>query len=71
MGLAVLQLAEGAWAVWWRPVVLLLISYFLQWIGHLVEGNDMGEWILVKKLLGKPYVAISPRYNVLEKQQAG
>ena len=59
---AVLQLLDGAWSLWWRPVALLAVSYGLQGIGHLIEGNDMGELILVKKLLGKPYMAVSPRY---------
>ena len=31
--------------------------------GHLVEGNDMGEWAGIKRLCGLPYVAISPRYS--------
>lgn len=61
--LAVVQLTEGAWSLWWRPVALLVVSYVLQWIGHRVEGNDMGEVILIKRALGKPYVAVSPRYR--------
>lgn len=56
------QLAEWRWDLWWRPVVLLVGGYLLQWIGHLIEGNDMGEVILVKKWLGRPYVAVAPRY---------
>ncbi|MCC7291989.1 MAG: DUF962 domain-containing protein [Phycisphaerales bacterium] len=59
--LAAVQLADGAWFLWWRPVGLFGLSYLLQWIGHRIEGNDMGEVILIKKLLGKPYVAIAPR----------
>ncbi len=59
--LAVVQLADGAWNLWWRPAGLFALSYLLQWIGHLIEGNDMGEVILIKKLLGKPYVAVAPR----------
>jgi hypothetical protein len=39
------------------------VSYILQWIGPAVEGNDMGELILIKKLLGKPYVAVSPKHR--------
>ncbi len=61
--LALLQLDAGAWALWWRPTGLVLLSYALQWIGHWIEGNDMGEVVLIKKLLGKPYVAVSPRYR--------
>lgn len=59
----VLQLYAGAWHLWWRPVVLVVLSYVLQWIGHVVEGNDMGEVILIKKLLGRPYVAIGQKQN--------
>lgn len=57
--LVVIQLIEGAWALWWRPALLLIVSYALQWIGHVVEGNDMGEVIVIKRLLGKPYVAVA------------
>jgi uncharacterized membrane protein YGL010W len=60
--LAIVQLAEWRWDLWWRPAALFLLGYLLQWIGHRIEGNDMGELILVKKLLGRPYVAVSPRY---------
>jgi uncharacterized membrane protein YGL010W len=42
---------------------LFLIGYLLQFIGHAIEGNDAGEWILVKRLLGRPYVAVSPRWQ--------
>jgi len=60
--LAIVQLRDGRWDLWWRPAALFVGGYALQWIGHLIEGNDMGELILFKKLRGKPYVAISPRY---------
>ena len=56
------QFTDGAWNLCWRPMGLLALSYLLQWIGHAVEGNDMGEVILLKKLLGRPYVAVSSRY---------
>ncbi len=61
--LALVQLSRDQWDLWWRPAALFLGGYFLQWVGHLVEGNDMGEWILVKKLMGRPYTAVSPRYR--------
>ena len=61
--LALVQLSQGRWDLWWRPTALLLAGYFLQWLGHTIEGNDMGEVILIKKRLGKPYVAVSPRYK--------
>ncbi len=60
--LALVQLVQWRWDLWWRPVLLIVVGYVLQVIGHRHEGNDVGEWILVKKLLGRPYVAISPRY---------
>ncbi|MEW6252145.1 MAG: Mpo1-like protein [Planctomycetota bacterium] len=60
VALAGVQLAQWRWDLWWRPAVLLLVGYALQWAGHVVEGNDMGEVILVKRLLGRPYVAVAP-----------
>jgi uncharacterized membrane protein YGL010W len=60
--LAVVQLAQWRWDLWWRPAGLLVAGYLLQWIGHRIEGNDMGELIVVKKWLGRPYVAVSPRW---------
>src|SRR5580698_196105 len=38
-------------------------GYLLQWIGHRVEGNDVGEFIPVKRLVGLPVVAIAPQYS--------
>ncbi len=58
--LAGVQLARWQWPLWWRPAALLAGGYLLQWIGHRVEGNDMGEAVLIKRRLGKPYVAIAP-----------
>ena len=60
---ALVQLWQWRWDLWWRPTVLLLAGYLLQYVGHRLEGNDMGEVILVKRLLGKPYRATSPRYD--------
>ena len=60
---ALVQLAAGRWDLWYRPVLLLIVSYVPQWVGHRIEGNDMGEVILVKRLLGRPYVAVAPRYD--------
>jgi hypothetical protein len=63
IALASLQLAAWQWGLWWRPVILLAVGYLFQWIGHRIEGNDMGELILIKKWLGRGYVAVSPRYE--------
>lgn len=62
-GLAVWQLVEGRWDLWYRPVALVGMSYLLQWVGHRIEGNDLGEVIVIKRLLGRPYVAVSRRYR--------
>ena len=40
---------------------LFVGGYALQFVGHGVEGNDAGEIILVKRLLGRPFVAVAPR----------
>lgn len=59
--LAVVQLWQWRWDLWWRPAGLIVLSYVLQWWGHRIEGNDLGEVILIKKLLGRPYVGVAPR----------
>lgn len=33
-------------------------GYAFQFVGHAIEGNDAGEVILVKKMLGMSYVDI-------------
>ncbi|MGE5193228.1 MAG: DUF962 domain-containing protein [Deltaproteobacteria bacterium] len=45
---------------WWA-VASFLVGYALQFLGHAIEGNDAGETVVVKKLLGKPFVAVIPR----------
>jgi hypothetical protein len=67
--LALIQLSQDRWDLWWRPVVLLAVGYLLQWIGHRIEGNDMGEVILIKRILGRPFVAVSPRYEARGEQE--
>ncbi len=57
-------LGLGEWALpWYVGLAAFLLGYLLQWIGHLAEGNDLGEWAAVKRLLGLPYVGIAPRWN--------
>ena len=48
---------------WPWALGLFVLGYLLQWVGHLAEGNDLGEWAAVKRLLGLPYVGIAPRWN--------
>lgn len=63
IGIPMTVIAIGFWiAGWfWWGVGLFVGGYALQFIGHAVEGNDAGELILFKKLLGLPYVAVVPR----------
>jgi hypothetical protein len=46
---------------WYWGAGALLAGYVLQWFGHLVEGNDVGEWAAIKRMLGLPYVGVAPR----------
>jgi hypothetical protein len=58
------------WPQWWWGVGGLVLGYALQWLGHTVEGNDVGEWAGIKRLLGLPYVGISPRWQQNSGQSA-
>jgi hypothetical protein len=51
------------WQEWYWGAAALVLGYVLQWLGHLVEGNDVGEWAGIKRMLGLPYVGISPRWK--------
>ena len=44
----------------WIALGCFVGGYALQFLGHFFEGNDAGEMILVKKLMGKPYVEFGP-----------
>jgi hypothetical protein len=46
---------------WYWGFSFLIVGYILQYIGHCVEGNDVGEWAAIKRLLGLPYVSIAPQ----------
>ncbi len=48
---------------WYWALAAFVGGYLLQWIGHRAEGNDVGEWAAIKRLLGLPYVGISPRWK--------
>ncbi|MGL4462542.1 MAG: Mpo1-like protein [Planctomycetia bacterium] len=37
-------------------------GYALQAVGHAIEGNDVGEFIPMKKLFGLPVVPVAPQY---------
>lgn len=51
------------WLEWYWGLGLFVLGYLLQWVGHLAEGNDLGEWAAVKRMLGLRYVGIAPRWN--------
>jgi hypothetical protein len=48
---------------WYWAAAAFIVGYLLQYLGHTVEGNDLGEWAGIKRLLGLPYVGISPRWQ--------
>ena len=54
---------------WYWGLGAIVAGYLLQWIGHKVEGNDVGEFIPVKKLLGLPYIAIAPQFSSPTRKQ--
>jgi hypothetical protein len=51
------------WEQWYWPAAAFVAGYILQWLGHCVEGNDLGEWAGIKRLLGLPYVSIAPQWS--------
>ncbi len=59
------------WDQWYWGVGGLVIGYALQWWGHAVEGNDVGEWAGIKRLLGLPYVGIAPRWQTPDRANSG
>lgn len=61
--LAVVGVALLFVAPWSYGVGAIVMGYLLQWLGHRAEGNDVGEFIPVKRMLGLPVVAIAPQYQ--------
>lgn len=49
---------------WYWGVGAFVLGYLLQYVGHRAEGNDVGEWAAIKRMLGWPYVGISPRWKM-------
>ena len=47
---------------WWA-FAAFIAGYAMQFAGHAIEGNDAGEIILVKKILGMPSIDIVDRRN--------
>lgn len=55
--LPIIFLAQNEWRL---AAGCFVGGYLLQFVGHVFEGNDAGEAILLKKLLGRPYVEFGP-----------
>jgi hypothetical protein len=61
--LAVFGLVLLPFLSWYWGAAAVIVGYGLQYLGHRVEGNDLGEWAAVKRLLGLPYVGVAPRWR--------
>lgn len=64
-GVPLLVLAD-----WYWGVGAIVVGYVLQWVGHRVEGNDVGELIPFKRALGLPVVAVAPQYAAAAERPA-
>ena len=64
-GIPMTFVGVGCWIAGrgWLGTALVVGGYLLQWLGHSIEGNDVGEAIPIKKMLGLPTVAVAPRYQ--------
>ena len=38
---------------WWAAAALFVGGYILQFVGHLVEGNNSGEAMLLRRLFSR------------------
>jgi hypothetical protein len=54
---------------WLWAAAAFIGGYLLQFAGHAVEGNDAGELILVKKIMGRPYHEFGPRARKIAAQK--
>jgi hypothetical protein len=45
---------------WYWVVSCFFAGYALQFAGHAIEGNDAGEVVFIRKMLGKPYTEYGP-----------
>lgn len=39
--------------MWWWALAFFIGGYVLQFVGHAIEGNQSGEEMLVRRLLGR------------------
>ena len=61
--LAVIGVVLFFFVPWYWALTAFVLGYVLQYLGHHVEGNDVGEWAGIKRIFGLPYVSISPRWQ--------
>lgn len=45
---------------WYWAASCFFAGYALQFAGHAIEGNDAGEVVFIRKMLGKPYTEYGP-----------
>jgi hypothetical protein len=71
--LGLLSLLVLSWydVPWYWGLGAIVAGYLLQYVGHRLEGNDVGELIPLKRLLGLPCVAISPRFQQKDDKVTG
>lgn len=62
IGLALAGLPMLFFFDWHWAVGAITFGYFLQWVGHCIEGNDVGELIPIKRALGLKTISIAPQY---------
>jgi hypothetical protein len=67
--LAVTGVVLLCFQLWLWGIGAFVLGYLLQYVGHLVEGNDVGEWAAIKRMLGFPYVSIAPRWEQAHEKQ--
>lgn len=48
---------------WWAHAGCFVSGYLLQFAGHAVEGNDAGEIIFAKRMLGMSYTEYASGAN--------
>ncbi len=58
--IGVVLLLAWPWQEWHWGASLFVLGYALQYVGHRIEGNDVGEWAAIKRLFGLPCVLVAP-----------
>jgi len=51
--MTLVALYSAAGGRWLFAFFLFFGGYFLQWLGHVVQGSEMGELALVRRLAGR------------------